>query len=733
MKGKVILILLLLLFISACSRDNNLDREYRFELDTYGAGEIEDSGEFVGIHQQMTLEAVAKEGWGFIEWRGQLKGNQNPVVIVTEAEMQIQAEFWEIPQVPDFPTFDDNWTFDAGWQKLENSEQWTAFEIETAYDRDELEEQGRLEEKRVRLEEGEKVKIQLSRENLYSDSEQEYNDAGARYIYLGLGYAEDIEYEISGDLPSFIEYRINANNLIIESLETTGVDLEDYILELKLSNGELESRANITISINDEPELRRIDKDVKEGEILTFDLADYVEDANEADFEIMEYELIAGRAELEADGKLSFANGQLSWKVDYGIVAKGDEEKIFELGFWVSDLMADDEREDIRFRVQRVNREPLFGDVSGEVEEIGKQEIHEAQEISFVVSGFDPDERYETVVEAIDIPPGASFDANSGSFSWVPSYGDAGDYQAQFLIRAKDDEIEVSSTKIVEIKVISEGDEDFEKRVGDLVLDLDIQGEIDVESEDEIEIIEVKLSLEKDGNNLAYDFDYGKKIRVDDLVVGDYETKVKLWGSIRNEDSYKKLYQGELDLEIEADTQTQDIIKLNPLPAQSLDITVKSNTEVEEITLELNGKEISKSANQVQFKDLTPGYWQVTIKLENDESGQRELLLLPTEVKEVKLEVAEKTGDTIVIIDVHESLTKLSNLRIEGADLVWDEQDAAIAYAIYRSRDGDVNNRYYLTTVGENRYQDVEQGYYWVRALDSQGYTGEISDVIEVK
>ena len=58
---------------------------------------------------------------------------------------------------------------------------------------------------------------------------------------------------------------------------------------------------------------------------------------------------------------------------------------------------------------------------------IGNQIINEGQTLRFTISATDPDGDTLTY-SALNLPPGATFDPNTQTFTWTPSYGQAGNY-----------------------------------------------------------------------------------------------------------------------------------------------------------------------------------------------------------------------------------------------------------------------------------------------------------------
>jgi len=59
---------------------------------------------------------------------------------------------------------------------------------------------------------------------------------------------------------------------------------------------------------------------------------------------------------------------------------------------------------------------------------IGNKSINEGEALTFLLSGIDPDED-SLIYTLSNLPPGAAFDPNSGEFTWVPGYDQAGVYE----------------------------------------------------------------------------------------------------------------------------------------------------------------------------------------------------------------------------------------------------------------------------------------------------------------
>jgi len=77
------------------------------------------------------------------------------------------------------------------------------------------------------------------------------------------------------------------------------------------------------------------------------------------------------------------------------------------------------------------------GDLAGapELGATGNRNINENDLLEFIVSASDP-EGDIIIYSATDLPDGATFDINTGAFSWTPDYNDSGTYTVVFVAEA---------------------------------------------------------------------------------------------------------------------------------------------------------------------------------------------------------------------------------------------------------------------------------------------------------
>lgn len=104
-----------------------------------------------------------------------------------------------------------------------------------------------------------------------------------------------------------------------------------------------------------------------------------------------------------------------------------DDAGTYTVGFSVTDGKHTDSRT-TAITVNNVDRAP-------ELQVIGNKEINENSLLEFAISANDPDGDAVTYSVA-GLPEGATFDAGSGAFSWIPSTDAAGNYQVIFSAEA---------------------------------------------------------------------------------------------------------------------------------------------------------------------------------------------------------------------------------------------------------------------------------------------------------
>lgn len=167
-------------------------------------------------------------------------------------------------------------------------------------------------------------------------------------------------------------------------------------------------------TINNAPLLNSIgNRTVNEGQLIEFAV-----NATDADGDVLTY----SASNLPAGASFNVSTGIFSWTPSYN---QGGNYADIEFTVMDNGDPMELDTELIMISVGNVNRPPVFAGV-------GNQEALEGETISFVVSATDPDGDAVGLV-ASGTPAGASFDANTGLFTWTPTLAQAGAYVVQFI------------------------------------------------------------------------------------------------------------------------------------------------------------------------------------------------------------------------------------------------------------------------------------------------------------
>lgn len=132
----------------------------------------------------------------------------------------------------------------------------------------------------------------------------------------------------------------------------------------------------------------------------------------------------------------SFKNGWFLWKPAYN---QAGEYKII---FTASDG-TESVSETIDISVKNINRPPVIRKLTNKVVIAGKK-------LSFKVSVYDPDID-KIILSASNLPKGAIFNANTGTFTWVPKKEQAGSYAITFTVRDTEN-LSASQKVIITVK-----------------------------------------------------------------------------------------------------------------------------------------------------------------------------------------------------------------------------------------------------------------------------------------
>ncbi|SFM85372.1 putative Ig domain-containing protein [Methanolobus profundi] len=187
-----------------------------------------------------------------------------------------------------------------------------------------------------------------------------------------------------------------------------------YSVVFEVSDGAYIDVELITIVVNDvnlPPVLNSIgNRTVDENSEISFVIS-----GSDPDPDTLSYTVTGA----PSGSSFSGITGEFSWTPGY------EDSGPHDVTFSVSDGSLSDS-ETVTITVNDVNRPP-------ELEPIGNKAVAEGSELVFTVSGSDPDDDTVTL-EATGVPSGASFDENTGEFSWTPGFDDSGTYSITFTI-----------------------------------------------------------------------------------------------------------------------------------------------------------------------------------------------------------------------------------------------------------------------------------------------------------
>lgn len=226
----------------------------------------------------------------------------------------------------------------------------------------------------------------------------------------------------------------------------------DYLVTFIVSDGELEDRETITISVtnaNRAPTLDQIgDKIINEGEQLSFAVT-----GSDVDNEPLIFTSSA------LPNGATFENGLFTWTPDF------NQQGNHVITFTVTDGQVFD-AETITITVGQVNVGPTL-------EPIGNKQTNENQLLVFTVRANDVDTDRLTL-SARDVPAGARFVDNSdgtAQFTWTPTFEQAGAYVVTFQVTDRqfsDEENIVITVGDVNTAPVITSSPDLFARVGEL-------------------------------------------------------------------------------------------------------------------------------------------------------------------------------------------------------------------------------------------------------------------------
>jgi len=215
-----------------------------------------------------------------------------------------------------------------------------------------------------------------------------------------------------------LTYSCNRTDLFTDFDSLTGIghwttdynDADTYYVDFGVSDGKGGiDNETIKITVNDvnrPPVLEPVgDRELNESETLMIDV-----DATDPDGDSLTYS--CNRTDLFIDFDTAIGIGH--WTTDY------DDAGIYYIDFGVSDGKGGIDNETVKIIVHNKNRPPVL-------EPIGDKTVNESELLEFTISATDPDG--DTLsYSATNLPEGASFDPNTRTFSWTPSFEQEGIY-----------------------------------------------------------------------------------------------------------------------------------------------------------------------------------------------------------------------------------------------------------------------------------------------------------------
>ena len=229
--------------------------------------------------------------------------------------------------------------------------------------------------------------------------------------------ADTLTYSLIGDVPSGAS--IDASSGVFAWTPTEAQGPGTYTFTVVVSDATATDAETITVTVGEvisPPVLSTIgNKWVNEQETLTFTAT-----ATDADLpaDTLTYSLSGG---VPSGASIDASSGMFTWTPTE---AQGPGTYTFTVV--VSDATATDS-ETITVTVHEVNSAPIL-------EPIGNKTVAEEETLSFVVTASDPSDSPTNVVtlSVTGLPAGATFNVNTGVFSWTPTETQQGVYNVTF-------------------------------------------------------------------------------------------------------------------------------------------------------------------------------------------------------------------------------------------------------------------------------------------------------------
>ncbi len=156
-------------------------------------------------------------------------------------------------------------------------------------------------------------------------------------------------------------------------------------------------------------------------------------DAQDAGKLIYNVENLPAGASFDPDSRT------LKWTPEF------DQAGSYQVSYIVSDPLGESDGSTAVLEVENNNRQP-------ELQVVGNQQVSEGEQLVFTIQASDPDPEDDGKLKfsADDLPDGADFDSNSGTFMWTPGSDQQGEYTVTFKV---EDDAGLSDQNSVTISV----------------------------------------------------------------------------------------------------------------------------------------------------------------------------------------------------------------------------------------------------------------------------------------
>ena len=240
---------------------------------------------------------------------------------------------------------------------------------------------------------------------------------------------------VAGNLPDGATFDSESNTFDwMPTFEQAGV-YENVTFTITDPDGLSDTKA-VTIDVlqvNRPPSITDAsDQVIDEDQSFTLQLS--AQDADKEDVDKLSYSATG----LPAGANLDAKSGLLSWKPNF------DQSGSYEVIFAISDEEFNDTTK-ATFTVNHVNRSPI-------IDEIAEPTINENEQLTFTITGSDPDVEDTGALEygVESVPEGALFNPSTRVFNWTPTYEQSGTYELIFTLT---DPSGVKNTRPVSVTV----------------------------------------------------------------------------------------------------------------------------------------------------------------------------------------------------------------------------------------------------------------------------------------